>query len=450
MNRRSAGEDGAGTKRSSAPIWRWLRRFFVDITPLRRSHDLRALVATQTISVLGSQMTAVAIFYQVYELAHSSLVVGLVSLAMLMPMLIGALFGGSLADFVDRRRLLVIASMASAVTSVGLALNATGTPVLWPLFLCPTVGAGLGTFIDSTLGAVVPNLVDRSEIPAANSTFQGVFQLGLVVGPAVAGLVVALAGVRLVFVIDAVSFGVAALGARAIRPQPPVARGDARPGLRSIMEGVRFLRGRQSVQGALLIDANATVLGMPRALFPALAAGTFGGGATTLGLLYAAPGAGALCGALTSGWVGGISRQGRAVTLAVVVWGLAIAGFGWTGWLPAALVLLALAGYADVISSVLRSTIVQLAVPDRLRGRLSGLHTALVTGAPRLGDFEAGAVAAGFGDTVSVVSGGLACIAGALAIARLLPEFNRLRAAPTAPGRAGQIAANEVIEEWER
>ena len=169
------------------------------------------------------------------------------------------------------------------------------------------------------------------------------------------------------------------------------------------------------------------VFGMPRALFPALASTVFGGGAATVGFLYAAPGAGALVGALTTGWVARIRRQGLAVIIAVIMWGLAITGFGLASWLPAALVLLAVAGWADVISAVFRNTIIQLSVPDGLRGRLSGVQMAVVAGGPRVGDFEAGAVAAVFGDTTSVVSGGLACIAGALILARLLPGFRHLR-----------------------
>jgi predicted MFS family arabinose efflux permease len=223
------------------------------------------------------------------------------------------------------------------------------------------------------------------------------------------------------------TFGASLLSVFLISPQPP-GRGARRPGLRSIVEGFGFVRGRQAIQGAYLIDINAMVFGMPRALFPALASTVFGGGAATVGFLYAAPGAGALAGALTAGWVGRIRRQGLAVIIAVVVWGLAITGFGLVSWLPAALVLLAVAGWADVVSAVFRNTIIQLAVPDALRGRLSGLQMAVVTGGPRVGDFEAGAVAAAFGATTSVVSGGLACIAGALVLARLLPGFRRQRA----------------------
>jgi MFS family permease len=183
------------------------------------------------------------------------------------------------------------------------------------------------------------------------------------------------------------------------------------------------------VQGAYLIDVNAMVFGSPRALFPALAATVFGGGATTVGLLYSAPGVGALLGALTSGWVGRVRRQGLAVVCAVLVWGLSIAGFGVAHWLPLALVLLAVAGWADVLSAVFRNTIIQFAGPAGMRGRLMGVQMAVVAGGPRLGDLEAGAVATAFGDTVSVVSGGLACVAGALLVAWRLPGFTRLRSA---------------------
>ena len=415
------------------------RRLLLDISPLRRSRDLRALVAGQAVSVLGTQMAAVAVPYQVYRLTGSSLDVGLVSLAALLPLLAGSLLGGAIVDAVDRRRLLIGVSVALAAVTAGLALNASSHPSLWPVFLCSSAAAGLGTFEDAALGAVLPNLVRRSEVPAANAMFQALFQFGLVVGPALAGLLLAGTGIRFVYWIDCGSFGAAAAAALAIAPQPPAGGGQP-PGLRSVLDGLRFVRGWPAIQGAFAIDLNATIFGLPRALFPALAATALGGGPATLGLLYAAPGAGALAGALTTGWVGRVRRQGRAVVIAVIVWGAAIAAFGVVTRLPAALAvpaavalpvalaLLAVAGWADVISSVFRSTIVQLAVPDALRGRLTGLQISVVTGGPLLGDVEAGAVAAAFGDTVSVVTGGLACVAGALLLAGLLPDFRRQRA----------------------
>jgi len=418
---------------------------FIDLSPLRRSRDLRCLVLGELISVLGNQLTTVAVPYQVYHLTHSSLDVGLASLAQLFPLIAGSLLGGSAVDALDRRRLLMVAQVMMACCSTGLAINADLGPSLWPLFVLPALTAGFSGLDSAGRNAIVPNLVQRSEVPTANAIFQALFQLGLVAGPAIAGLLLAGTGVRFVYWMDVATFVAALVAVALISPQPPggvagaagAARGadvagagrvaGHRPGLRSIIEGLSFVRGRQAIQGAYLIDVNAMVFGMPRALFPALATTLFGGGTATLGFLYAAPGAGALVGALTTGWVSRVRRQGLAVIVAVITWGIAITCFGLVSWLPGALALLAVAGWADVISAVFRSTIIQLAVPDALRGRLSGLQMAVVSGGPRVGDLEAGAVAAAFGDTVSVVSGGLACIAGALVLARLLPGFRHQR-----------------------
>jgi predicted MFS family arabinose efflux permease len=422
------------------------RRLLIDVSPLRRSRDLRWLVAGELISILGNQLTTVAVPVQVYQLTHSSLDVGLASLAQLFPLIAGALLGGSAVDAMDRRRLLMAAQLAAGCCSVGLAVNADLGPALWPLFVCPALAASFSGLDSAGRSAIVPNLVRRSEVPTANAIFQAMFQFGLVAGPAVAGLLLAGAGVRFVYWLDVASFAVAASAVFAISPQPPAGEHGHRPGLRSILEGLRFVRGRQAIQGAYLIDINAMVFGMPRALFPALATTTFGGGAATVGFLYAAPGAGALLGAVTTGWVSHIRRQGRAVIVAVIVWGAAITCFGVVRWLPAALALLALAGWADVISAVFRNTIIQLAVPDALRGRLSGLQIAVVAGGPRVGDLEAGAVAAGFGDTTSVVSGGLACIAGAVVLARLLPGFRRQQAVPAGGPGAEELGDGSLGE----
>jgi predicted MFS family arabinose efflux permease len=412
-----------------------MRRLVIDLTPLRRSRDFRLLVGGQLVSVLGTQMTGVAVSYQVYRLTSSSLDVGLVSLAQLLPLVIGALAGGVVSDAVDRRRLLLAAAALMAACSAGLAINAGTSPSLWPLYVLPAIAAGLSGFLDSGLQAVIPNLVRRSDVSTANAIFQAVFQLSLVLGPSAAGLLLAGTGIRLVYWADVASYGAFVAAVLFIAPQPPA--GGARPAsVRSIIEGFSYTRGRQAIQGAYLIDLGATFFGLPRALFPALAATRFGGGAATVGYLYAAPGAGALLGALSTGWVSRVRRQGRAVIIAVIIWGVAITAFGLVSWLAAALALLAIAGWADVISAVYRSTIIQLSVPDAMRGRLMGLQIAVVTGGPRLGDVESGAVAAAFGDTASVVSGGLACIACALAVAFLLPGFRRQR---TASGpRAGE------------
>jgi MFS family permease len=422
---------------------RLARHLFIDITPLRRSRDFRALILGQMIMVLGNQLTAVAVPYQVYQLTGSSLDVGLVSLIQLVPLVLGSLIGGSVVDAVDRRLLLIVVELLMAGSSAGLAVNADLSSALWPLFLLPALTAGLSGFDSAARNAMVPNMVRRSEVSTANAMFQALFQFGAVAGPAAAGLLLAGAGIRFVYWLDVASCVVSVLAVFLISAQPPAGAGH-RPGLRSIIEGFRFVRGRQAIQGAYLIDINAMVFGMPRALFPALAKTVFGGGASTVGFLYAAPGAGALVGALTTGWVSRIRRQGLAVIIAVIVWGLAITGFGLVSWLPAALALLAVAGWADVISAVFRNTIIQLGATDALRGRLSGLQMAVVAGGPRVGDFEAGAVAVAFGDTTSVVSGGLACIAGALILARALPGFRRQRVLDGQHPDAEDLSAQQV------
>jgi MFS family permease len=422
-------------------------RILLDLTPLRRSRDYRALISGLGVSVLGNQLTTVAVPFQVYAITHSSLVVGLVSLTQLFPLIFGSLLGGSLVDAVDRRKLLLVVEAIGAGCSAGLALNADLGPTIWPLFLFPAITASMSGIDSSARNAMLPSLVGMELLPASNAIFQSLFQTGAIVGPAVAGLLLAGAGVHLIYWIDVASFLVAMAAVLTMSPQPaPVGgTGSTRPGLRSTLEGLRFVRRSKLVQGAYVIDINAMVFGMPRALFPALAATVFGGGATTVGLLYAAPGAGALLGALTTGWVGRVRRQGLAVICAVLVWGLAIAGFGIAHWLPLALVLLAIAGWADVLSAVFRNTIIQFAGPEGMRGRLMGVQMAVVAGGPRLGDLAAGAVATAFGDTVSVVSGGLACVAGAFLVAWALPGFTRYRTdlTPSAADAAEAVAETE-------
>lgn len=427
-------------------IPRWLsRHVLLDLSPLRRSRDYRALISGLAVSTLGTELTAVAVPYQVYSITHSSLYVGLVSLAQLFPLIFGSLLGGSVVDSMDRRRVLLVVEALAAASSAGLALNSDLGQALWPLFVFPAVSAALSGVDGSARNAMIPAMVGLRLVPASNALFQALFQTGAIVGPAAAGLLLAGAGVHLVYWVDVATFGVALVCVFVISPQPPTASGaSGRPGLRSTAEGLRFIRRSQSVQGAYLIDLNAMVFGLPRALFPALAATVFGGGATTVGLLYAAPGGGALLGALSSGWVGRIRRQGLAVIVSVITWGVAITGFGLVTWLPVALVLLAVAGWADVVSAVFRNTIIQFSGPESMRGRLMGVQIAVVTGGPRLGDLESGAVATAFGDTFAIVSGGLACIAGAVVVARLLPGFrHQRRELPHAPAVSGAFGAGD-------
>jgi len=405
-------------------------RLLADITPLRESRQYRLLFLNEGLAFLGSQITVVAVPLQVYLLTGSSLAVGLLGLAQLGPLLACSLVGLAVVDAVDRRTLMIWVQLARGALSAGLAVNALlPRPALWPLYALTAVGAGLSAFDGPARMAAVPALVRRELVPAAAALHQILTQVGQVAGPAAAGLIVARASFSTAYTIDFATFTAAALLALAMRRLPP-GEGGTRAGVASVWESLRFLRGRRALQGNFVIDLNAMVFGMPRALFPALGTGLFGGGPATVGLLYAAPGAGALVGALLAGWVGTVRRQGRAVLVAVAVWGLAITAFGLAVWLPLALVLLAVAGAADVVSAVFRNTILQLTVPDGLRGRLSAIHIAVVTGGPRLGDAASGAGAALAGPRFSVVSGGLACLAGAALIAWRIPELGRVAIEP--------------------
>jgi predicted MFS family arabinose efflux permease len=398
-------------------------RILVDTTPLRESREFRLLFTGQLISIIGTQLTVVAIPYQVYSMTHSSLQVGAISLAQLVPFLAGALSAGPIGDTVDKRRIMIWTAAAMILTSTAMAVNAAAAhPSLVVLYVVSALAAGLMGFSNTARMASVPGMVERRHLSAAAAMMQIVFQLGVIVGPALSGLLLGI-GLPLVYALDAGSFVVATVTSALLRPIPPAADAGGLSPWQSTREGLRYLRTRQALQGVYLIDVNAMVFGMPRALFPAMAGAVFGGGTVTLGFLYAAPGVGALIGAVTTGWVAHLRRQGWAVIVAVSVWGAAIALFGLVDTLWVGLVLLAVAGWADVISAVLRNTILQSSVPERFRSRMSSIQMAVVQGGPRVGDMESGAVATLTSVEFSVVSGGLACIAGAAVIGALLPVF---------------------------
>jgi predicted MFS family arabinose efflux permease len=410
-------------------------RIFIDLDPLRESRDFRLLFAGQLAGVFGSQLTLVAIAFQVYAVTGSSLQVGAVSLVQLVPLILGALIGGTVGDAVDRRGILVVTSLSLGLTSGLLAFNAASShPSVLVIYLVSAVAAGVGGMASTACNAAVPSLVQFRHLVAAYASMQVVDQLGMVVAPALAGLLIEAIHLEGVYALVAGAYAVTALAMVRMSPSPP-APGASRAGFGSVLEGMRYLRRRPVLQGAFLIDINAMVFGMPRALFPALAVTVFHGGSGTLGLLFAAPGAGALLGALTTGWLAQVRRQGVAVIVAVCAWGTAIALFGLIHILWIGLVLLMVAGWADVISAVLRTTIIQSSVPEEFRSRISSLQIAVVEGGPRLGDIESGAVATLVSTGFSVVSGGLACVAGALVLAAALPGFRTFdRAAPRADG----------------
>jgi MFS family permease len=397
-------------------------KILVDITPLRQSRDFRLLFTGQLISMLGAQLTVVAIPYQVFRLTHSSLQVGAVSLAQLFPFIAGALLAGPLGDALDRRRIMLWTVAAMSLTSAALALNASlHHSSLLAIYLISALASAFNGFSNTARMASVPGLVERRHISAAAAMMQISFQVGTVVGPALSGLLLGL-GLPLVFGIDAATYVVALICTFMMIPIPP-AEGPGLKPWESAKEGIRYLRSRQALQGVYIIDVNAMVFGMPRALFPAMAGAVFGGGTITLGFLYAAPGIGALIGAVTTGWTARLKRQGWDVILAVVAWGVAIAVFGLVHTLWVALIMLGIAGWADVISAVLRNTILQTSIPDRFQSRMSSIQMAVVQGGPRLGDMESGGVATATSVEFSVVSGGLVCIAGAVVIGLLMPHF---------------------------
>jgi predicted MFS family arabinose efflux permease len=409
------------------------RRLLVDIGPLRRNPRFRRMWLGYLVTTLGNQLTVVAVPFEVFRLTHSSLEVGLVSLTQLGPLLVGSMFGGSIADAMDRRKLLIVTQSSLALCSAGLATDAMlHHPEVWPLFVVSAMAAGISSIDQPARSAVFITLVAREDYMSATALWQLLMQLGVVVGPAVAGLLIGSVGVSTVFWVDVATFTVSLPAVMTLGPMSPEG-GGTRFGLRSMIEGLHYLKGRQELQGTFVADLDAMVFGMPRALFPAIGLDRLHGGAVTVGLLYAAPGAGALVGALLTGLVRNVSRQGMAVLICVAVWGAAITAFGFTPWLAACLPLLAIAGAADVVSAVFRGTILQRLAPDSLRGRLLAVHSAVVTGGPRLGDAEAGAVAALGGVQVSVVSGGLACLVGIGVVGWLMPRFTSYRDVPDLP-----------------
>jgi ENTS family enterobactin (siderophore) exporter len=408
-----------------------LSKIAVDIAPLRDSRDFRLLYAGRFVSLFGSALTTIAVSWQVYEITHAALMVGVNSLLTSLATVSGLLKGGVLADRHDRRRVLLATRIPQAAVSALLAANsAAGDRSVWPMMaLCAGIGL-LGGLGGPASTSAIPVLVGPRQMPAAAALIGLSTQIGAIAGPPAAGAVIAGPGVTACFVLDTISFAVFAFLLRGIRPLPPSGP-PQRPGdLAALRAGLRFIRQQRMLCAVLVIDANAMVFGMPESLLPALAARHFGGGAMTFGLLCAAPAVGAVVAAGTSGWTSRVRRPGRVIIAACILWGGAVVGFGLSGVLAVAMVFLALAGMADVISEVLRSALLQNYTPDEVRGRVTSVWLAQTIAAPGLGNAEAGAVAGLIGLTGSVVSGGLACVAGACLIALLIPEFRRAALIP--------------------
>ncbi len=419
-----------------------LPRIAVDLTPLRASRDMRLLVAGTIVSGLGTQATLVALPYQLYVETRSAFMTGLLGAVEIVPLVSMSLFGGALADRHDRRRILLAVQGALVVTAGLLALLAfLGSPPIVALYVLGGLLAGFAAVQNVVRSAILPNLVAPALVNPAIALNFGLTQLTYVVGPGLGGLMIGLAGVGAAYTVQAVTCLAMVAAAAAMSPQPPIGRTGAEPQavLRSIAEGLRFVRGNQALLGSFAIDLLAMTFGMPRALFAVLAVSIYGAGAEGTGLLYAAVAAGATVAALLTGWIAHARRLGRIVIWAVGVWGAAIALAGLAGSIWIAAALLAVAGAADSVSAVCRSAINQNVTPDHLRGRMSSVFMLVVASGPRLGDVEAGSVAALGGARFSVVSGGVACLAGVALFVVLFPALARYDASEHGAARAEPV-----------
>ena len=407
---------------------RLLNRLLIDIRPLRESPRFRRLWAGSTLSWIGSSMTTFAVTLQVYELTRSPFAVGAIGIARMVPMLTIGLLGGSLADAVDRRKLVLITTSCLAVVSAALAAQAyAGLRLVWLLYGLVAVQSALSAVNSPARQTFVPRLLPPGQLAAGMALNRLSFQVMLIAGPAAAGLItVATGGLRACYLVDTISFAAALYGIAGLPAMPPQ-EGATRPGPRAVAEGVGFIARSQVLAGAFLTDLSATVFGLPVALFPAINAERFGGSASTLGLFTAAIGVGGLVSSVFSGPIGRVSRQGLAMLVAASVWGAAFAGFALARSLWLTLALLAVAGAADTFTVVFRSAIVQTITPERFRGRVLAADYVVGAGGGEIGNLEAGAVGSLASPTIGALSGGLATMAGVIVISAALPAFAAYR-----------------------
>ncbi len=410
-----------------------ITRLLADISPLRQSPAFRRLWATSTLSSIGGALTSFAVPLQVYDLTRSPFLVGAIGIAEVAPTLLIGLLGGSLADAVDRRKLVLVTTTGLMLVSAALAAQAfAGSHLLWLLYALVAVQYSLSAINGPAKQTFIPNLLTPAQLPAGLALNRLSFQITLTAGPALAGLITATPGLGLrgCYLIDAVSFTASLYGLARLPAMKPQA--STRPGPRAVVDGVRFIRRRRMLAGAFLADLNATVFGLPVALFPAINAERFGGDPRTLGLFLTAIGVGGLISAAVSGPIRHVHRQGLAMLCTVAVWGAAFAGFAVAKTLWLTLGLLAIAGAADTFTVVFRGAIVQSNTPDEFRGRVTAADYVVGAGGGQLGNIEAGALGSLTSPTVSALSGGLITIAGAIAIGLALPTFARYRSSRSA------------------
>jgi MFS family permease len=398
---------------------------FADVSPLRESVEFRRLWAGQALSAIGSFMTVVAVSIQVYGLTGSSVAVGAVGLATLLPTLLLGLFGGSIADAVDRRRLVLITGSGLMTVSAVFALQALlNWRQVWLLYVLTAISAALSAVDTPARRTFIPRVLPLERLPAAAALSQLSVQVAFIAAPLLAGVLIAAVGLEAAYGLDALTFLAVLYSVRRLPPMPPEGGGSTF-GVKSVVEGLRYAVSHKLIGMIFLIDLDATVLAMPSALFPALAATHFGGGPETVGFLYAAIGVGGLIAAVLSGPLGHLRHQGRAMLISVAIWGAAIGSVGLTRSLWLALILLATAGAADIVTTVFRATILQTKTPDDLRGRLNSLDFIVGLGGPNLGNLRAGTIAGLTTPVTSIILGGAACVLGVLALATASPTFRR-------------------------
>jgi MFS family permease len=413
-------------------------RLLADLTPLRESPDFRRLWTGTALSAVGTQLTLVAVSLEVYSLTSSSFYVGLLGLVGLLPLVVAGLYGGSIVDAYDRRKVALFSSVLLWVSTIGIAAQAwAGVGNIWLLYVLVAVNAGASGLNHPARSAIIPRLVRPELLPAANALSMITFGLAMTIGPLLAGVLVAQVGYGWTYTIDVVTFTAAMWAVYRLPPMPP--EGEVqKAGLKSVLEGFRFLATRPNIRMTFLVDLAAMVMAQPRALLPAVGALLLGGGAATVGVLLAATAVGAFLAGLFSGPLGGVRRQGLAVLWSVVAWGLSVSAFGVvvvlaghndgddpSAWLIPAAIAMGCAGIADSVSGVFRSTILQSATPDAMRGRLQGVFVVVVAGGPRLGDLVAGVDASFVGEGWAAVIGGLLCVVLVGVLARRQPQFAR-------------------------
>ena len=411
------------------PRRRGRRRWVMDTRPLRRP-AYRRLWGSTIVTAVGSQLTAVAVPKQIYDITGSSAWVGAASLAGLVPLIVFALWGGAIADTMDRRRLLLITNSGIAVTSLLFWLQAfTGLESVAALMVLLAVQQAFWGLNAPARNASIARLVPEDELPAAGALGSTVMQTGQVAGPLLAGALIPVVGLPELYLVDALALCVTVWAVYRLPSLPPLGTAVRRAGVKEIAAGFRYISGHTVLLLSFLADIIAMVLGMPRALFPQLAAQTYApyGEGLALGLLFAAIPIGAVLGGLFSGVFSRARRHGWMVIGSVVVWGAAITGFGLSGDLWVGVAFLAVAGVADMVSMVFRGAILLSAATDEMRGRMQGVFTVVVAGGPRLADVLHGTAGSAFGPRTAVAGGGLLVVAVMLVLAAAVPALRRYR-----------------------